>query len=155
MVESVHSAKINSRGRCDNNPPSSVFCPKKVQIKSWIQSHLREQTRGKGSKICRGPRTSREASADAQPQQGSLNAAALPSWGSPGSGPLSWLHGQGGPPASLLLQPSASKAAVAPSSQSLFSTAAPCPSAPGLSPGTAEVKQRQNPGPLAETQKDL
>lgn len=56
--------------------------------------HLGAQMRGKGSKVCRAPCASREAGADAQPQQGGLDAAALPSQGSPGSGPPSWLRGQ-------------------------------------------------------------
>lgn len=116
---------------------------------------ISEQRRGKGSKVCRGPCASKEAGANAQPQQGSLDAAALPSQVSPGSGLLSWLHRQRRPPAFSLLRPSTSKTAVASSSHGLFSTTASCPLAPGLSPGTAGVKQRQNPGTLAETQKDL
>lgn len=77
-VESVHSAKINSRGRCGNKPPPSVVCPpKKPKLNPGfkaISEHRREE---RGSKVCRGPRASREAGADAQPQQGSLDAAAL------------------------------------------------------------------------------
>lgn len=75
--------------------PTLFGLSKKVQIKCWIQRHVRAQMRGKGSKVCRGPHAYREAGAPAQPQQGSLDAEGLPSWAKAGSGLLSWITGGG------------------------------------------------------------
>lgn len=104
--------------------------------------------RGKGSKVCRGPHAYREAGANVQPQQGTLDAEGLALGSSPGS------QAEG---TTNLLTPTGlcQQSAVASSSHILFSTAAPWPPAPGLRPRTAGVKQRQNSGTLGETQKDL
>lgn len=87
--------KNKYQGKLWQQPPPSLVCPKKVQVNSWIQRHGREQMRGRGSKVCRGPHAYRGAGVDAQPQQCSLDAEGLPSWGRAGSGLLSWITDRG------------------------------------------------------------
>lgn len=49
MVESVHAAKINGRGRCKNNPPALCSLSKKKSKLNLGFKGISEQMRGKGS----------------------------------------------------------------------------------------------------------
>lgn len=144
MVESVHCAKINSRGNCNNSPHPL----QSVQKRSKLNPGFKAMSEWRWEE--RAPRFAGDHM---------LTGKLVPMF-SPSKAPWmlkAWLwaplldHRQRGPPTFSLLQVSASRSAVASSSHGLFSTAAPWPPAPGLRPRTAGVKQRQNPGTLEDT----
>lgn len=148
MVESVHCGKINSRGNCNNSPHPLQSVQKKSKLNPGFKA-MSEWRREEKAPRFAGDHT--------------LTGKLVPMF-SASKAPWmlkAWLwaplldYRQRGPPAFSLLQVSASRSAVASSSHGLFSTAAPWPPAPGLRPRTAGVKQKQNPGTLGETQKDL